>query len=220
VIELRDIRLRRGGGLLLDGLSLTLPDPGVYLFQGPGGSGKSSLCDLIAGRQRPQAGSVLIDGQSLYRAFGGYSQPIFSASLAEPLAGPESCAEYVASAFGQCACPLRLADPAWPILLEHLPGIRLRALDTLSYTERLLVACALAGTLPLRVSVLDGVLDVLEGQYLMCALRLLRLAVDRSDSFMILSSLHDAVDLPFPRRGYKLRRNEAGTMQLEEYRYP
>jgi ABC-type cobalamin/Fe3+-siderophores transport system ATPase subunit len=219
LIELKDIRLRRSGQLLMEGLSLTLPDPAVYLVHGTGGSGKSSLLSLLAGRLRPQGGQVLIDGQELYRAFGGYGQPIFSAELEENLALPETASEYLENAFAQCACPLRLAEPAWAILLEHLPGCRQRLMASLSHGERLLVVCAIAGALPLRLIVLDGILDVLEGQYRICALRLLRLATDRADAFVVLSSLHEEPSLPFPVQGLRLSRGEGRPMRLEEYRY-
>lgn len=46
----------------LQGLSLTLPAGRFIALVGPGGSGKSTLVDLLAGLIRPQGGSLLFDG--------------------------------------------------------------------------------------------------------------------------------------------------------------
>ncbi len=50
---------------VLSGLNLTLHRGEVVMLLGPSGSGKSSLLNLLAGIERPQQGSVKIQGEEL-----------------------------------------------------------------------------------------------------------------------------------------------------------
>ncbi len=66
-IELRSIRFGYGAGAppVLNDLSLAI-EPGEFVaFVGPSGSGKSTVIRLLLGFERPDAGSVLIDGVDL-----------------------------------------------------------------------------------------------------------------------------------------------------------
>jgi putative ABC transport system ATP-binding protein len=69
LLRVRDLvmRLPSGARLLtiLDGVSLDLGDGEVIAVTGPSGSGKSTLLGLIAGLDRPTAGSITIDGQEI-----------------------------------------------------------------------------------------------------------------------------------------------------------
>jgi len=69
LIEVRDVvrRYRRGGETLtvLDGLELEMARGGYYALMGPSGSGKTTLLNLIGGLDRPDAGSIAIDGEDL-----------------------------------------------------------------------------------------------------------------------------------------------------------
>ena len=61
------MRLRSAAGVvtILDGVTLEVP-PGQFLaITGPSGSGKSTLLGLVAGLDRPTAGSILVDGVEL-----------------------------------------------------------------------------------------------------------------------------------------------------------
>jgi putative ABC transport system ATP-binding protein len=62
-------RLRSGQGELtvLDRVDLAIPTGQLLAVLGPSGSGKSTLLGLLAGLDRPSAGSVRIDGQALER---------------------------------------------------------------------------------------------------------------------------------------------------------
>lgn len=61
------VRWRRGGALVVDGISLE-PEPGATVgLLGPNGSGKSSLLRLLQGAARPDDGGVALDGTPLDR---------------------------------------------------------------------------------------------------------------------------------------------------------
>ncbi|HYE19844.1 MAG TPA: ABC transporter ATP-binding protein [Tepidisphaeraceae bacterium] len=71
LIECRELtrEYRRGENVIrpLDGLSLDV-EAGTFLaLMGPSGSGKTTLLNLIAGIDRPTAGSLKIDGQEVGR---------------------------------------------------------------------------------------------------------------------------------------------------------
>ena len=67
MLEARDLGFRHAGASrpLFEGLSLTV-SPGERLaLRAPSGFGKTTLCRLLAGYERPRAGQVLIDGVPL-----------------------------------------------------------------------------------------------------------------------------------------------------------
>ena len=72
-LEARDILFRyprRGRRPVLEHVSLTL-EPGERLgLSAPSGRGKTTLCKLLAGYQRPAGGEILLDGQPLSRYRG------------------------------------------------------------------------------------------------------------------------------------------------------
>jgi ABC-2 type transport system ATP-binding protein len=62
-IEVRDLDVRRGGKLVLQGLSLGVATGSVTGLLGPSGSGKSTLMRAIVGVQIVEAGDVLVLGR-------------------------------------------------------------------------------------------------------------------------------------------------------------
>ncbi len=54
-----------GGSPVLDGCDLEIP-PGLTLVAGPNGAGKTTLLKLLAGVERPDAGTVEIEGRDLW----------------------------------------------------------------------------------------------------------------------------------------------------------
>jgi putative ABC transport system ATP-binding protein len=71
VLELRDLRKSylAGDGAepvrAVDGVSLSIARGELVSLYGPSGSGKSTLLRLIAGLQRPDSGSVILDGRDV-----------------------------------------------------------------------------------------------------------------------------------------------------------
>jgi putative ABC transport system ATP-binding protein len=68
-IRLEDVNLTLGHGVsrvhILKGVSLTIPKGEAVGLVGPSGSGKSTLLMAMAGLERADTGSVVIDGQDL-----------------------------------------------------------------------------------------------------------------------------------------------------------
>ncbi len=64
-LEMRNVRFGYGNAPLFADVNLTIePDERVALIA-PSGTGKTTLCRLLAGYERPQAGTVTVDGQHL-----------------------------------------------------------------------------------------------------------------------------------------------------------
>jgi sulfate/thiosulfate transport system ATP-binding protein len=65
VIEARSITKRFGDYLALDDVSVEVETGSLTALLGPSGSGKSTLLRVIAGLERPDAGSVWLDGDEV-----------------------------------------------------------------------------------------------------------------------------------------------------------
>ncbi|MEP7058683.1 MAG: sulfate ABC transporter ATP-binding protein [Caldimonas sp.] len=61
-IEIRNLHKRFGATVVCDGLNLDIDSGELVALLGPSGSGKTSLLRIIAGLERPDAGSVLFHG--------------------------------------------------------------------------------------------------------------------------------------------------------------
>ncbi len=67
MLTARGLSYRRGACALLDELDLSLNEGQVLGVIGPNGAGKSSLLRVLVGLDRPQAGTVTLDGQDVHR---------------------------------------------------------------------------------------------------------------------------------------------------------
>src|SRR3954452_16714173 len=59
-IETRNVIKRYGDNLVLDDVSVVVPDGSLTALLGPSGSGKSTLLRVIAGLEQPDGGQVLL----------------------------------------------------------------------------------------------------------------------------------------------------------------
>jgi branched-chain amino acid transport system ATP-binding protein len=65
ILELRGVSLRFGGLTVLDELDLHVDEGEIVSVIGPNGAGKTTLFNLISGIYVPNAGDVLLDGESI-----------------------------------------------------------------------------------------------------------------------------------------------------------
>lgn len=64
-VELSDVRIVRGGRLILDRANLALPRGSVTLVLGPSGAGKSTLLHAITGELAAERGEVRVFGEAV-----------------------------------------------------------------------------------------------------------------------------------------------------------
>jgi branched-chain amino acid transport system ATP-binding protein len=65
VLKIDGLTAGYGGGDVLRGVSLEVPEGGITCVVGPNGAGKSTLMASISGLLRPRLGSMMLDGQDL-----------------------------------------------------------------------------------------------------------------------------------------------------------
>lgn len=63
MIEIRDVHFSQGPQKILDGVSFRVPPGENTVVLGPSGTGKSTLLWLMLGLWKPDAGTILIDGE-------------------------------------------------------------------------------------------------------------------------------------------------------------
>ncbi|WP_232713550.1 ABC transporter ATP-binding protein [Bacillus xiapuensis] len=66
-INVNSLIKKYGDKTVLDGITLSLQDPGVYLIAGPNGSGKSTLLEILVGLRDYNEGQVTINNQTVDR---------------------------------------------------------------------------------------------------------------------------------------------------------
>src|SRR5215469_12769527 len=64
-VELRNISKKFGRQTALDDLSLEVGDGEFFILLGPTGAGKTTTLRLIAGLDRPDSGSIMINGDDV-----------------------------------------------------------------------------------------------------------------------------------------------------------
>lgn len=199
MLEARNISLALGGRVLLDTFELTLADAGLYLLLGPTGSGKSLLCRVLSGRQRPQRGSVVLDGQPLYRAFSSAGTMVHYASAEDPAPSGETFREYLQAELRSGGGGLQYLDMLSQVLKHHLADVEQLQLQQLAHGHWLLLQLALAVALPVRLAVLDGQLTSWDKSTCQAAAELLELTA-RQDKFILMSASRVAGAFPGAQR--------------------
>jgi len=64
-VDMHDLCFQYGSRTLFDHFFLRIPRGKVTVIMGPSGCGKSTLLSFIGGRQRPQCGTVMVNGQQV-----------------------------------------------------------------------------------------------------------------------------------------------------------
>ncbi len=65
LVEIRGLHFKRGEQVIFDGVDIDIPRGKVTAIMGPSGTGKTTLLRLIGGQLRPDAGTILVDGQEV-----------------------------------------------------------------------------------------------------------------------------------------------------------
>src|SRR5207302_8705653 len=65
LLDVRDLSVRFGGVIALDGVSFSVEAGQVVAVIGPNGAGKTTLFNIVTRVYRPVSGSVHLDGQSV-----------------------------------------------------------------------------------------------------------------------------------------------------------
>jgi branched-chain amino acid transport system permease protein len=118
-VDCRDIVFSYLKGVrVLDGVDFVVEKGTIHGLIGPNGSGKSTLVDLIAGRQKPEQGTITLDGRRFKRAGApararhGFMRTFQWAVLVRELSARDNVGIGLYSRVPRI--PLRA--PAWPLL--------------------------------------------------------------------------------------------------------
>jgi ABC-type Fe3+/spermidine/putrescine transport system ATPase subunit len=65
-IEIKDLSKRLGRSQVLEGVSFNLEKGEVFAILGPSGSGKTTLLRCIGGIEKPDRGSIVMNGSILF----------------------------------------------------------------------------------------------------------------------------------------------------------
>jgi sulfate-transporting ATPase len=207
-LEVRNLTVRFGGVVALDGLSMDVKPSEVVGLIGPNGAGKSTAIEAVTGFVSPAAGSILVGGVPVRpsdpsrRARGGVARSFQSLELFDDLTVVEN---FLA------ACDRRdwhayLTDLAWPghgeltdaaagaiddFGLSHLLSAKVA---DLTFAERRILAVARAAACGQPVLLLDEPAAGLDGnqtQRLGDSIR--RLAVERETAVLLVEHNVDMV---------------------------
>ena len=66
-VEVKNLHFSRGYRAIFQGIDLTVEKGKITAIMGPSGTGKTTLLKLIGGQLRPDAGSVMVNGQDVHR---------------------------------------------------------------------------------------------------------------------------------------------------------
>ncbi len=162
-LTVRGLRREFPGATALDGVDLDLPGGEFVALVGPSGCGKTTLLRIVAGLDRPDAGSVHVDGRDL-GPLPAADRPTAMVFQSDTLFADQTVAQNVA--FGlrmRRATPTALGDAVDVALLRmQITGLRDRYPEELSGGQRRRVALARAMVVRPAVLLLDEPLAGLE----------------------------------------------------------
>jgi len=160
---------------VLENFSLALNDGEMVSLLGPSGSGKSTLLKLITGIERPDAGDVQFDGQSILKIPPNKREAVFMFQKAYlfPFLNVEENVGFGLKVKGKSAEAIR-GEVALMLDLIGLPGIEKKLPGQLSGGEQQRVALARALVTRPKLFLLDEPLSSLDTEarmYLQQAIR-------------------------------------------------
>jgi ABC-type Fe3+/spermidine/putrescine transport system ATPase subunit len=162
-VELRGVSKRFGDVLAVDGVDLAVPQGEFLSLLGPSGCGKTTTLRMIAGFERPDAGSVWIGGHDVTHlpAYKREANTVFQSYALFPHL---SVLDNVAYGLKQRGLDKReRAERAQDMLeLVRLPGVDQRKPRELSGGQQQRVALARALVMEPRVLLLDEPLGALD----------------------------------------------------------
>jgi phospholipid/cholesterol/gamma-HCH transport system ATP-binding protein len=65
LVEIRNLKFSRTNRQIFDGINISVPKGKVTAVMGPSGSGKTTLLQLIGGQLVPEAGTIMVEGESI-----------------------------------------------------------------------------------------------------------------------------------------------------------
>jgi iron(III) transport system ATP-binding protein len=74
-IEIKDLSKRLGRSQVLEGESFNLEKGEIFAILGPSGSGKTTLLRCIGGIEKPDRGSIVMNGSILFDSEKGVNTP-------------------------------------------------------------------------------------------------------------------------------------------------
>lgn len=74
-MEIKDLSKRLGRSQVLEGVSFNLEKGEVFSILGPSGSGKTTLLRCIGGIEKPDGGSIIMDGSTIFDSEKGVNIP-------------------------------------------------------------------------------------------------------------------------------------------------
>jgi phospholipid/cholesterol/gamma-HCH transport system ATP-binding protein len=147
LIEIRQLRFRRGDRVIFDGVDIDIPRGKVTALLGPSGTGKTTLLRMIGGQLRPDRGSIRFDGaeipamsrNELFKLRSRLGMLFQSGALFTDI-----------SVFENVAFPLRVHADLSPALLRTLVLMKLEAVGLRGAAE--LMPAELSGGMARRVA--------------------------------------------------------------------
>lgn len=65
IIEIRGLSFSQGDRVIFDGIDMDIPRGQITAIMGPSGTGKTTLMRLITGQIKPDAGTIMVDGENI-----------------------------------------------------------------------------------------------------------------------------------------------------------
>jgi Fe-S cluster assembly ATP-binding protein len=65
MLEIKGVSFTKEDTEILKGVDLTVPDGKLFVLTGPNGGGKTTIAKMIAGIEKPDTGSIILDGEDL-----------------------------------------------------------------------------------------------------------------------------------------------------------